>query len=92
MLWQIIKRYLWGPKKDDGIEVIQGLSPKDFSVVATPIRGIDRGKLVYGEHGLFITSSERGGPTANVKGEKHIELIIFAMIEVARQTRKHAKK
>ncbi len=92
MLWQIITRYLFGPKKEEGMEVVQGLSPNDFLFVAAPIRGIDRGKLTYGEHGLTLTGTEYGAKTVTVQGEKRIKFLVFAMIEVARQMKKHPKK
>ena len=89
MLLQIIIRYLFGPKKNEGMEVVQGLSHNDFLLVATPVRGIDRGKLTYGEHGITITSTEHESKTATIQGEKRIKFLIFAMIEVARQMKKH---
>jgi len=96
MLFKLICRYLFGTR-DNRLEFLDesdyvlpdlGSGEPKIVFVAAPIRGIDRGKLTFGQEGMTITSTEYEGGTIKIQGEKRITFLAFAMVDVLRLMKK----
>jgi hypothetical protein len=104
MLWKILLYLISGRKRffrnrqfeiiDHSNYVMPDLGSGEVKLVfvASPLPGVDRGRLEYSENAIRITNTKRNSSSIVIEGERRIEFLMFALIEAVRNMKENKKR